>query len=498
MRENVQSIEELKRQDIHRKNKLVTIVTLISVILAIIVDIAIQQPLQMILTIAIGGLAFVGVLGFLNYKKLFLRQTPYITIIGLAAVLYLIMTTSQSPPIILLPIYLLTTVAIYNMRAPLILGTLMSLGLSILFFISSYQELGYTVQNMVTYDLIFAIITLTLFFQNSVTRKLTADIEIIQGETEKLLDTRRNQAVLLETNSQTIGKNIASIRRQGEEQMNSFNEMTIAVSEISSGMNTQNEAATTITESIEDLNKVVQQLVQGSNHLSDQTDNANAASKNGNETIELLISKITDFQTSVHSMSETMDRLVNKIHETNGFTDKIQEIAAQTNLLALNASIEAARAGESGKGFVVVAAEIRKLSEVTSETANLISENLQEVNESTKVTQQQMADNAGKMDESVQLTLDTKGVFTVIDKTVSELNEAVKQFEKISNEIGRSSVSIETSVSEFAAIIEETTASIEEITASIETQNAQMQQLVSYVQNTDDATTELLEIFNEK
>ncbi|RFB14932.1 hypothetical protein DZB84_16005 [Bacillus sp. HNG] len=498
MNETILSIEELKREDLIRKNKLVGLVSFISVILAIIVEASIGQPLQMILTIGIGGAIFLSILHILIYKNLFLTQTPYFSVIGISVVLFVIMSSSQSAPIVLLPFYLLTTVAIYNKRKTLYFGVVCAIVITVLFFVTKGQEFGYTPKELVIYYLIFTVIIVTLFFQSFVTGRLTQDMQATQEQTEHLLQMRKQHAAQLEGSSQTISDNITNIRRQGEEQMHTFNEMTIAVSEISAGMNTQNESASTITESIENLNRVVQELVKGSNHLSTQTDNANQAADNGNETIDLLLTKITDFQASVSSMSETMNLLVEKINETNGFTDRIQEIASQTNLLALNASIEAARAGESGKGFAVVASEIRKLSEVTSNTANLIAENLKEVNESTTLTQKQMTENAEKMDESVKLTKDTKGVFTVIDDTVSELNEAVKHFEKITNEIGKSTVSMETSVSEFAAIIEETTASLEEITASIENQNGQMQHLVSYVQNTDEATAELMEIFKEK
>ncbi|MGY3716001.1 methyl-accepting chemotaxis protein [Sutcliffiella cohnii] len=492
MTERSQKLDQLKKEDITRKNKLINLVTFISVLLALGVEISIQQPLAIIITIGIGGAIFISALSLFIKKEIFLMQTPYIAIGGIAIVVYLIMSVSSSLPIMLLPLYIMTAAAIYNTRNTLIVGTVASLLLSALYFITTSADLGMDLKNLVIFYLIFIVITLTLFFQNSVSQKQNVEIQKLQEETENMLQKLQHQASVIGDKAKTIGENLTNIRKQGETQGYTFNEMVIAVNEISSGMNTQSATASTITESIESLNEMVKQLLEGSSVLKKETDKSQLATEEGSKTVELLSTKIVDFQQSIQLMSETMETLVEKIKETNGFTNNIQEIAAQTNLLALNASIEAARAGESGKGFSVVAAEIRKLSELTSNTANLISNNLAKVNESTAITQQQMKDNSLRMLESVELTKETNGVFSKIRESVTQLNNTAKQFEEITQQLGASSFSIETSVSDFAAIIEETTASLEEMTASIETQNEQLHELVSYVQNTDKATMELV------
>lgn len=492
MTDRLQKLDQLKKEDITRKNKLINLVTFISVLLAVVVEISIQQPLAVILTIGIGGAIFISALSIFIKKEMFLMQTPYIAIGGIAIVVYLIMSVSTSLPVMLLPLYIMTAAAIYNTRNTLIVGTATSLLLSALYFITTSADLGMDLKNLIIFYLIFIVITLTLFFQNSVSQKQNVEIQKLQEETENMLQKLQHQASVIGDKATTIGENLSNIRKQGETQGHTFNEMVIAVNEISTGMNTQSATASTITESIESLNEMVKQLLEGSSVLKKETDNSQLETQNGSKTVELLSTKIVDFQQSIHLMSETMETLVTKIKETNGFTNNIQEIAAQTNLLALNASIEAARAGESGKGFSVVAAEIRKLSELTSNTANLISNNLAKVNESTAITQKQMKDNSLRMLESVELTKETNGVFLKISESVTQLNNTAKQFEEITQQLGASSFSIETSVSDFAAIIEETTASLEEMTASIETQNEQLHELVSYVQNTDKATMELV------
>ncbi len=489
---------EIKRADITRKNKLLFVVGTISVLLAILVEIAIKQPLSIILTIAVGGSLFLSILGYLITKGKAITKTPYFTVVGLSFVLGFIMESSGSITMILLPFYLLTAIAIYNMRLVLIVGTVCSLILSGLFIFQNAEILSLDTKTIVIYYLLYGIIALTLFFQSSVTKKMNEDLLALQKRAESMYSEQRNQAEKIEENTQTISQHISTIRSQSEDQMHSFNEMTIAVSEISSGMQSQSEAASSISESVETLNKVVQQLVASAESLKEQTEETSTASSNGTQTIEGLLSSILEFQESIYTMSSTMKLLAEKISETNKFADSIQAIASQTNLLALNASIEAARAGESGKGFAVVASEIRKLSEQTSNTANQISQNLSDVNESRAITQNQMNENAIKMEESVMMTQGTLNAFTIINQTVKNLTSTVKGFEVMTANLGGSSKQIETAVSEFAAVIEETSTSLEEIAASIDNQNSQNMKLVSSIKNTDEATARLMELYKEK
>ncbi|MCA1031455.1 methyl-accepting chemotaxis protein [Bacillus timonensis] len=498
MSERLSSIEELQIADIQRKNKLVSMVAMFSVMLAILVSVAIKQPSNVLLTIGIGGVGFITLLVILNRKKSFVKKVPYITTIGVSLVLFMIIMSSPYTIMMLIPFYLLTIIAIYNIRPVLYIGILLGILLSVYFFMETPDRVYLSTNFYVTYYLLYAAISMNILFQNRMVAKMRKDIQAQHLRSQEIMVEQQERANLIQQNTMTITENVKNIRTQSEEQLHSFNEMNIAISEISSGMATQNEAATSITESVEQLNETVVHLVDSAKVVSTQTEDTFSASQNGRQSVELLLTKITEFQQSVGLLSNTMNGLVTKIQETNGFANSIQEIASQTNLLALNASIEAARAGDSGRGFAVVAEEIRKLSEVTSKTANQISKNLAEVNESTMSSQELMSDNAVKMDESVQMTKETMSVFEKIDQTVKELNEAVQQFEKITATIGSSSQSIETSVGDFAAIIEETTASLQEIAASIETHHSQNEQLVSFIKNTDEATEKLTSLYKNE
>jgi methyl-accepting chemotaxis protein len=491
-------LQEIKTQDLIRKNKLVFAASFISFILAVITNVSIRQPMPIILSLTIGGSIFIVTLGLLIYFNRFIYFIPYVAVIGLAAMLVTVMFSAKTVSVILLPFFLIVTSSIYAKRLPLILAFGLGLVMQIA-YLSNYSDfLHMRLSSVITVYLLFFLITMVLMFQLQVNKTMANEMEKSQEQAIALLEKEKQFEKIISQNSGIIAKNISDIHTQSEEQLQSFDEMNLSLQEISSGMQSQSVSASDITHAVETLNTNIEELSETTNVLRKQTNDTKEASYVGSQTVEKLLEKILTFETSIQVMANTLNNLVNKIDETNSFTSNIQEIASQTNLLALNASIEAARAGESGKGFAVVAEEIRKLSELTSKTANQISDNLSQVNESTNMTKQQMAKNAKEMHSTVEMAKNTLHAFETIDEAVKRLYETVQLVDELTNNIRSSSKNIETSVSEFAAVIEQTTASLQEISASVDNHKHQNLKLLENIKQTNAATENLMEMIKKK
>ena len=308
-------------------------------------------------------------------------------------------------------------------------------------------------------------------------QKFLADAE---AETLK----KDQQKALLETELGTIFKSIKKVNDQIQHHLVSHNEMKAALQEISAGSQTQSDQINSIASISETTMTQMEGMASMAEVLFHHSEEANTTAVKGTEKAGELQLNMDELNTFIEELSSTFKELTNKIEETNSFIGTIQGITEQTNLLALNASIEAARAGEAGRGFSIVADEIRKLAEMTSNTATRINENLSSVNQANSTALQKMNLSSSKLSDNVEAVEEVSGSFNELRSKLQLLQTEFRTLSENSNSVKEQTVNAELSTKELAAVIEEASAGLEEISATIETLNDDTNTIAGYVNET--------------
>lgn len=199
------------------------------------------------------------------------------------------------------------------------------------------------------------------------------------------------------------------------------------MSEVRGRFDAQHQTVASINSSTETLSDTVAQISGSASQVSEAARNASNLAKSGGNIVQETIQGMRQINDSVAQGSSAVDSLGRKSDEIGAIVAVINGIAEQTNLLALNAAIEAARAGEQGRGFAVVADEVRKLAEKTAQATKEISEMIQSVQQETRNAISTMQSGTEQVRGGVEKATEAGQALQEIVRSVELVSEMIER-----------------------------------------------------------------------
>ncbi|MDY0396185.1 methyl-accepting chemotaxis protein [Virgibacillus halophilus] len=277
--------------------------------------------------------------------------------------------------------------------------------------------------------------------------------------------------------SRTLDRQSSALHQSATEVKGGSEQIAGSMHELAAGAEEQANHSQSLLLQMKDF---TQQVQTSSNHgalIEQASGEVLAMSQEGSELMDASTKQMTVIDGIMKEAVEKVKGLDTQSQRISQLVHVIKEIADQTNLLALNAAIEAARAGEHGRGFAVVADEVRKLAEQVSVSVTDITDivsNIQQESASVTLSLDAGYEEVTKGASQIKTTSDT---FSGIDIFVSEMANNIKEVTGNLVQMADSSQEMEKALAEIAAISEETSAQVEETSASSQQSSATMEEV---------------------
>jgi len=266
---------------------------------------------------------------------------------------------------------------------------------------------------------------------------LSSEINCAPGDTSSLLAGMKEM-------QETLRHIVEEIVSDAQQLSSASSEMLEAFKEVSMRTRQQGESASSMAAAVEEMTVSIDQVAENAREAHQISMQASDLSMAGTQIIESAASEMHKISDAVQSSSTIIQELGRQSEQISSIVNTIKEIADQTNLLALNAAIEAARAGEQGRGFAVVADEVRKLAERTSLSTSEIASMVSKIQNGTRSAVDSMQSGVVQASKGVELATQAgssindirSGSMRVTD-VVNNISDAIREQSTTSSEIAK-------------------------------------------------------------